>query len=262
MKYVTVSRELEKAVREKMEATLDICRKRYNKDIPTPPLRFVQLGRRAGVHNYKFNRLSRLAHSHEIRINPDFFKKYYDEMLNTIVPHEIAHYIAVVLYGRNEGSGHGWRWREVMSVIGIPAANRCHQFDMEGVKVRAGKETPFKYSCRCDKPHMLTRTVHQRHQASVAIGKRGYKCTKCRQFLVYEGYMNGETFVPKPSAVPVVSVKEVKVEQIIPRNLFPKLEVVATPPPKPVATQPAFRTVTKFVDGVLTNVRIPLTQAA
>lgn len=259
MKYVTVSRELEKAVREKMEQTLDICRKHYRNDIPTPPLKFVQLGRRAGVHHYKFNRLSNTAHSHELRINPDFFKKYYDDMLNNTVPHEVAHYIAVFLYGRHQGGGHGWRWREVMAVVGIKAAERCHQYDMEGVKVRAGKEAPFKYSCRCDSPHMVTRTVHQRHQASVAIGKQGYKCTKCRQFLVYEGFMTGNTFVARPQQ----ATKEVKVEQIIPRNLFPKLEIVATPPPpKPVVVQPTHKTVTRFVDGVLTNVRIPLTQAA
>ena len=255
MKYVTVSRELEREVRAKVEETLDICRKHYNKPLPTPPIKFAHLGRRAGVCHCNINRLTGIVTNPELRINPDFFKKYHEDMINNTVPHEVAHYVSIMIYGRR-GSGHGWLWREVMAVVGIKAADRCHEYDLEGVKVRSGKETPFKYSCRCEKPHMMTRTTHQRHQASLAIGKRGYKCTACRQYLVYEGFMNGNTFVPKQTT------KEVKVEQIIPRNLFPMVVVAPKPEPKPVVAEPAFRTVTRFVDGVLTNVRIPLTQAA
>lgn len=260
MKYVTVSPTLEKAVRDKMEATLEICRKHYNQSIPTPPLVFRHLGRTAGVYHYRLGCLPKPIES-EVRINPDFFKNYYDDMMNDTVPHEVAHYVSVWVFGK-QGEGHGWRWREVMGVIGIRCADRCHQYDLEGVKLRKGKEQNFKYECGCME-HNMTKTKHARHQAAVALGGKGYRCRRCKRNLVYRGFNLNGKFIPsgQPATPEPFKTKEVRVEQIIPRNLWPKITPTPRPEPKPVV-QPTHRTVTKFIDGVLTNVRIPLTQAA
>jgi|SRR5579862_3076945 len=260
MKYVTVSTILEQAVRAKMEATLDTCRKHYQKDIPTPLLRFKQLGRTAGIYHYR-RANDRPTHS-EIRINPDFFKNYYDDMLNDTVPHEVAHYVSVFLFGHNEGGGHGWRWREVMRVIGIRAADRCHQYALDGVAIRRGSEANFKYTCRCDggeHEHWLSKRVHARHQSALVMGGKGYRCKQCRTNLVYKGFKHGDAFVP--AAPTVTQLPPVKLNPSV-AAMLPKIAVTPRPEPKPVVPDSGFRTVTRFINGVLTNIKVPVSQAA
>ena len=43
--------------------------------------------------------------------------------------HEAAHVIAVEVYGLAEGKGHGKRWKEVMSLLGVKAS-RLHSMQV------------------------------------------------------------------------------------------------------------------------------------
>ena len=253
MKYITVSPELRKACEAKMEETLDICRKKYGKDIPTPPLKFAHLGRRAGICQYVMpSWINNHTTTATIIINPDFFVKYYDDMLNDTVPHEVAHYISVFIHGER-GSGHGWLWKSVMHAIGL-SGDRCHTYSMEGVKTR--RPMPFKYTCGCDdgtKEHLVSSVIHRKHQLALSVGRKGYRCQKCRQHLVYQGIVDNGKFIPAKKT-PSEPTKEV------PSYTF-NLPVVPRPIERPITvTEPEskFRTVTRFVNGMLTNVKVPL----
>jgi hypothetical protein len=173
-------------------------------------------------------------------------------MLNDTVPHEVAHFISVFVHGRN-GDGHGWLWKSVMSVIGIRSAERCHQYSLEGVKVR-NSVTPFKYSCGCkDFTHELSNTKHTRHQAAVSVGRKGYRCRKCKKFLTFNGFNHNGKFIPAKKT----ETKEVPVSVIIPVArpvAVPVIRVV----PAPTVPDSGFRMVTRFVNGSLTNVRVPV----
>lgn len=240
MKYITVSPTLEKVVREKMAATMTVARAHYSKNIPEPTLRFRQLGRVAGKCSFNF-----YSNTGEIIINPDFFKNYYDDMLNDTVPHEIAHHLSAYIHGR-KGYNHSWLWKGVMRVLGVPAADRCHEYGLEGVKVK-NVNRPYKYVCGCGN-HDLTPYKHQQFQRSIARGYRGLRCLKCHKWLVYEGFTHNGIFIPykKQETVAIPLVKEVEVFTI------------STPPVTVKEPETLFRMVTKFVNGSLVNVKVPL----
>jgi len=248
MKYITVSPTLEKAVREKMEATLEICRKKYGKALPMPTLKFRQSGRIGGFYqppNQFWGKPELIC------INPDYFKNHYDEQLNVTVPHEVAHYVTHHVFGSSV-QAHGREWASVMRVIGLKP-DRCHTFSLEGVKTRQ-VEHPFHYDCGCGAEHHLTKQKHSKCQSNVIrYGKTGYSCRKCRKPLVYKGFMHGSTFIPakKTASEPT---KEV------PSYTF-NLPVIPRPIERPITvTKPetGFRTVTRFVNGMLTNVKVPI----
>lgn len=246
MKYITVSPILEKAVRDKIEATLEICRKKYGKPLPMPTLKFRQSGRIGGY----YQPASPFRDKPELLvINPDYFKNHYDEQLNVTVPHEVAHYVTHHVYGNV--SAHGWQWASVMRVIGLPP-ERCHSFSLEGVKTRK-VETPYHYSCGCgckyENEHFFTRSKHIKAQDNVTThGKTGYRCRLCSKPLTYQGFTQNGIFVPMKKREPVIATKQVEV-------------ITFSLPPLPLPLkepQPAFRMVTKFVGGSLVNVKVPV----
>ncbi len=241
MKYITVSPILEKAVRDKIEATLEICRKKYGKPLPMPILKFRQSGR---VGGYYQTSQPFWGKPELISINPDYFKNHYDEQLNVTVPHEVAHYVTHHVFGNVQA--HGWQWASVMRVIGLPP-DRCHTFSLEGVKTRRVAK-PYYYVCGCI-THYFTKLKHSRAQSNISIsGKSGYTCRRCRKPLTYQGFTQNGIFVPMKKREMVVAVP-VKVVEVF-RIETPTLSVTDD--------QPLFRMVTKFVNGSLVNVKVPI----
>ena len=242
MKYITVSPTLEKAVREKIEATMDICRKRYNVALPPPVLKFRQCGRVAGYYqppNAFWGKPEVLV------INPDYFIKHYDEQLNVTVPHEVAHYVTHHVYSSRVQT-HGREWASVMRVIGL-RPDRCHTFSLEGVKTRQ-VEKPYHYACGCDIKHNLTKSKHNKCQSNLTIyGKTGYTCRRCRKALTYQGFTQNGIFVPMKKREPAPKIEIVEVFTI------------SKPPVTVKEPESMFRMVTKFVNGSLVNVKVPIT---
>ena len=237
---VEVQKEIREAFQTKLTECVNIARQRTNKEVPMFPLKFSQMGHRAGVCHTVV-----LTGESTIKINPDFFKnpKDYDEQLNDTLPHEVAHAIVNFLYPiitvngkhRRPVAPHGSEWFGVMNWFGIKNPNTRHKMDMTGVAVRK-VDRLFKYVCGCNKPHMLTFTLHKRIQ----LNGKNRKCRKCKQRIVFQ----------KSPGTPLINLNAPKVKPkiavIIPIKLSP-------PPP---ATH---RVVTRFIDGVLQNERVPLT---
>lgn len=133
------------------------------------PVRFDLTGRTAGMYHVAGGRRS-------IRYNPYLFAKYFDENYTTTIPHEVAHYLAESIYGREKIRPHGKQWRSVMQMLGADANVHCH-FNLDGIPVRRYRR--IRYICPCQ-THELTRVRHNRIQNK---GAR-YYCRLCRTELM------------------------------------------------------------------------------
>jgi len=67
-----------------------------------------------------------------------------------------------------------------MAFLGVPQAERCHNFDLQGIQVH--RQARWGYACGCGS-HQLSTTRHNRVQQ----GRQSYLCRRCRQPLRYSG---------------------------------------------------------------------------
>jgi SprT protein len=248
MKFIVVSPQVKNAFETKLVEMLNICRTKSGIDIPTIPIKFAQTGRRAGVFHFSwkidFTEFSKNKtvnpNTSYIVINPDYLKNYYDDMLNDTLPHELAHFVSIFLYGKN-GDGHSLAWKLVMRWMGISDANRCHNYSLEGVKVK-NTHRNYKYTCGCSFFHMLTRKKHQHHQWLAENGYKGLRCKCCKQTLVYQGFEYNGTFIPFK-----------KKESV---NIPFSIDMVYVNPPVSKPQESTYKNVTKFINGMLVNERV------
>lgn len=232
--------DIRNEVAAKVEETLNKFRAKGH-NIPTPPIQYRQMGRRAGLCTINY-----LTKSCTLTLNPDFFHNHHDEMINQTVPHEVVHYVSGYVYGR-QGHGHGFYWKMLMRQIGL-RPSRCHTYSLEGVKTRQVSK-PFKYNCGCSEPHMVTLRIHEK----IVNHGRTYTCRRCRRKLVYSrGYTAG-TVLPVQTVV-------VKVAPTLFNIIHPDAFVPPTPPtpPAPKVEEPKYRLVTRFENGMLVNVKVPI----
>lgn len=112
----------------------------------------------------------------QIRYNPYIFSKYFDDNLAVTVPHEVAHYVADVVYGIKNIRPHGKQWKMLMDRFGADASRTC-SYDLSGIPVRAARR--HAYSCECS-THKLTSIRHNKIQRGTAR----YFCKTCRTELI------------------------------------------------------------------------------
>ena len=132
-------------------------------------IRFDLIGRAAGMYQVRRG-------TPAIRYNPYLFAKYFEENLNTTIPHEVAHYVVDELYGCANVKPHGAEWRELMNLLGADDRVHC-DFDLSGIPRRRYRR--INYVCRC-RQHQLTRIRHNRIQQH---GTR-YYCRNCHSELM------------------------------------------------------------------------------
>jgi len=128
------------------------------------PVLFDLTGRAAGM--YRVSRGERV-----IRYNPYIFAKAFADNLASTVPHEVAHYVVDLVYGRDHARPHGPEWRQVMAALGADPG-RTHAYDLTGVPLRNQRRHP--YHCACTTHQLTTRRHYQ-----VLRGKMSYRCRHC-----------------------------------------------------------------------------------
>jgi SprT protein len=133
----------------------------------TPRIRFDLRGQAAGQF--------RLGPGGEpvIRYNPALLVRHEAEFLAQTVPHEVAHYLAYVRFGRGIRP-HGPEWQQIMHALGADP-RRCHDFDVSGLATRRMRR--HLYHCRCGE-HALTSIRHHR-----ILRGASYVCRTCGQSL-------------------------------------------------------------------------------
>ncbi|MGB5278758.1 MAG: SprT-like domain-containing protein [Gammaproteobacteria bacterium] len=140
----------------------------YNHPLPIIPVLFDLKGRAAGM--YKVNSSKRI-----IRYNPYLFAKYFDDNVETTVPHEVAHYVVDILYGASRVKPHGVEWQQVMLSLGAePRATG--NYNLSGIPVR--KQQRHAYRCACTRHHIST----ARHN-KILRGQARYYCRNCKAAL-------------------------------------------------------------------------------
>ena len=133
------------------EAMLSLGATLIGQRVPTPRITFDLRGQAAG--QFRLDAAGRPA----IRYNPALMTRYEAEFLAQTVPHEVAHYLAYLRYGRGIRP-HGPQWQQLMRGLGADP-RRCHEFDVTGLSARRLQRHP--YHCRCSE-HELTSIRHHR----------------------------------------------------------------------------------------------------
>jgi len=111
--------------------------KATNDDLPLPAIEFNLTGFAAG--QFVYQTLHNIIVSSKLRYNKYIYHtNNHGHFLTNTVPHEIAHYIAITVYGIKEGKGHNNCWKTVMSLLGAEA-KKYHEY-----KCEAAWETLYK----------------------------------------------------------------------------------------------------------------------
>lgn len=75
----------------------------------------------------------------QIKLNPEACDKYFKEMMEEVIPHEVAH--LVCFQKPFLGKGHNKRWKRVCKQLG-GTGERCHSFQLTPGR----KVTKYKYA--------------------------------------------------------------------------------------------------------------------
>lgn len=148
-------------------------------DLPRPTVDFDLTGRSAGQAQYYYNTPAR----NRISYNFQLLHQNGPSFLARTVPHEVAHIVAILLWGR-AARGHGQHWRNVMAAFDIPAATRCHSYDTQHVPRRTQRRHP--YHCACQTHNVSTTLQNKMLHGQTRI------CANCRATLT-PGTFTGAT---------------------------------------------------------------------
>lgn len=142
----------------------------FQRKFPRVEILFDLMGSSAGMFRLK------QRHS-QIRYNPWLFAKYFDENLNSTVPHEVAHYIVHKLYSPARVRPHGEEWQALMVAFDAEPTVTGN-YDLSGIPQR--RQRRFNYRCDC-RQHELSTRRHNR-----IIKGSSYQCRYCRGALSYQ----------------------------------------------------------------------------
>lgn len=160
-----IGEELQANVIAATREWIQLARDLYQHPFADIPVLFNLRGLSAGMYSVK-------GRERLIRYNPHHFAKYFQLNLTETVPHEVAHYIADILYGLNRIRPHGEEWQAIMRRFGVEPKVSC-DYDMTGIPVRQTRT--HTYYCTCN-THQLSSYRHKRIQQ----GKARYYCLSCK----------------------------------------------------------------------------------
>ncbi len=130
----------------------------FSRDFRSPLITFSQRGKIAGCARLQVN---------ELRFNPVLLEDNLSLFVEEVVPHEVSHLLAYVLYGRVRP--HGKEWQGLMLTVFECLPKTYHKMDVTKV---TGKS--FAYHCPCG-PVALSIRRHNKVQR----GQQEYKCRTC-----------------------------------------------------------------------------------
>ncbi|MDH5183152.1 MAG: SprT-like domain-containing protein [Gammaproteobacteria bacterium] len=149
---------------------IDIASSIYDTKLKMIPVHFNLGGLKAGMYRRDWRGRS-------IYYNPHIFAKFFEDSLQSTVPHEVSHYVTDMLYGLNSIKPHGYEWKAVMHALGAKAERTCN-YDLTGIPHR--RERRHTYRCQCSEYEISTR----RHN-NIQNNKRHYLCKTCKAKLLY-----------------------------------------------------------------------------
>ncbi len=139
----------------------------FDRSFDEIPVDFDLKGRAAGM--YVVSKRG-FGLTRKIRYNPWLFAKYYRENLAETVPHEVAHYVVDMLYGRSVRP-HGREWKSIMQSFGLQG-RVTSDYNLAGIPLRTS--STVAYACNC-REHKLGIRRHNK----VLRGEARYHCRFC-----------------------------------------------------------------------------------
>lgn len=159
-----LTQEQRTAVYERVEQFIDMGNAHFGTDCNVPHTRFDKRGTCGGTANYS---------KMELNFNAGLMVDNWDEYMNQIIPHEVAHIIKTHIYGYGKGvnSAHGLHWKRVMRALGVEP-DRTHNMDVSKVKQHKSPLKKYIYvcTCGCEKEVVLSAVRHNR----MVRGTHGY----------------------------------------------------------------------------------------
>lgn len=131
-------------------------------------IKFNIKGQTAGQVQYKKNNEFIIRYNPTLLVNGE-----YKDFLEETVPHEVAHVITHIVYGKVKP--HGSEWKRIMRSFG-KNPQTYHNYNLK--KSRNVKK--FRYKCKC-KHHFVGLKVHKK----IHLGY-SYSCKKCKNDLIYD----------------------------------------------------------------------------
>jgi SprT protein len=169
-----ITTEQQQQVVQRVAELLRQCQLHFNKTFRSIEIRFDLRGRTSGMYVVK-------SRQQYIRFNPFIFSKYFEDSLASTVTHEVAHYVADVLFGFKNIRPHGKEWQAIMYKLGAEP-KVTGDYDLSGIPVK--RQHRFTYACDC-MTHQLTTTRHNR----ITQEKARYFCRKCHGTLKHQSAM-------------------------------------------------------------------------
>ncbi|TNF35738.1 MAG: metallopeptidase (SprT family), partial [Gammaproteobacteria bacterium] len=167
-----INKQQQDIVRRLTSAHIEKAAAYFNREIHPVIVQFDLKGRAAGMYLVQDGKSL-------IRYNAHLFSKYFEDSIATTVPHEVAHYVADMLYGLENIKPHGMEWKKIMQVLGADASVTAN-YDLAGIPIRRQKH--FNYDCGC-MTHQLSAIRHHK----IRLGKATYRCKYCGSRVVYTG---------------------------------------------------------------------------
>lgn len=165
MQYIEpINKQQQQQTIDTVSIRLQQAEKLFGRHFKLPLISFDLKGRAAGMY------LSGRTYK-RIRFNPYIFAKYFQDNLNTTVPHEVSHYISDILYGLHSIRPHGSEWQKIMQTFGVDPVRTCN-YDLDGIPLRRYQR--YSYHCGCSS-HSLTSRRHNK----VRRGETRYSCRLC-----------------------------------------------------------------------------------
>lgn len=171
---MTSDYELQKLAFAKLEETYQKAEEFYGRKFARYKLIF-----KSGIRSY----IGQIRYRKRIIIlNMDALRQNVKDMLEDTIPHEVAHQINLIIYGK---SGHGPAWKRVMrECFGLMNPKSCTDFNYDlGERKRRRR---FAYDCEsCGKNFVVGIVRHNKEQKFQVKGNGYYRC-QCKGKLKFK----------------------------------------------------------------------------
>ena len=147
--------EQKSEVYERVEHFVNLGNEKLGSDLEKPYVKFDKRGRCGGTAMYR----ERDGYG-ELDFNAGLMVDNWDEYMNQVIPHEVAHLLKEHIYGPGKGmkAAHGYYWQSVMRTLGVKP-DRTHKMDTSKVRMAPRTKTKHIYMCPCCKQEFVISQV-------------------------------------------------------------------------------------------------------
>ncbi len=150
---------------QQIKQSIQIAQQYFNRCFTVPDVFWFSRGMNAGYAKLNQN---------QIYLNQRLYEEHEAYFLTQVIPHEIAHLLTHILYGKVKP--HGKEWQSIMQHVFGLEPKVTHQLACKHVS----RLSQYQYQCECGEVQ-LSAIRHNRVQR----GQQQYRCKVCLQILAF-----------------------------------------------------------------------------